>query len=58
MENIKPNLAQGNFGLGYETPPMEPIFEDLLEISGNELNINMTNVYTKGATTYKVTSVK
>jgi len=58
LQDIKPYLAQGNFGPGLVTPQMEPIYEPLLAITGPELNINMTNLYTKGATTYKVTSIK
>lgn len=37
---------------------MEPIFIDLMQITGSELNINMTNLYVKGATTYKVGTIK
>lgn len=58
MEAIKPNLAAGNFGPGLQTPRMEPIFDELLAITSPELNINLTNLYTKGATTYQVTTIK
>lgn len=58
LERIKPSLAKGNFGQGYITPQMEPIFIDLMQITGPELNINMTNLYVKGATSYKVVSLK
>lgn len=58
MESIKPNLAAGDFGPGYKTPPMEPIYDKLLSIVSPELNINLTDLYTKGATTYQVTTIK
>lgn len=58
LERIKSSLAKGDFGQGYVTPQMEPMFIDLMQITGPELNINMTNLYVKGATTYKVVSVK
>uniref|UniRef100_A0A336M337 CSON008823 protein n=1 Tax=Culicoides sonorensis TaxID=179676 RepID=A0A336M337_CULSO len=58
LEAIKTGLAKGDFGQGYKTPQMEPMFIDLMQIAGPELNINMTNLYVKGATTYKVVSLK
>ncbi|XP_063699310.1 uncharacterized protein LOC134829939 [Culicoides brevitarsis] len=58
LERIRTSLAKGDFGQGYVTPPMEPMFIDLMQITGPELNINMTNLYVKGATTYKVGAIK
>lgn len=58
FESIRDGLAKGDFGEGYVTPRMEPMFLDLMQITGPELNINMTNLYVKGPTTYKVVNIK
>lgn len=58
LEDIKPSLDRGDFGDGFKVASMEPMHQNSMKIMGPDLNISMTDLIVKGATTYKVVSVK
>lgn len=58
VEDVKPSLNKGDFGDGFKTTPMEPMYQKSMKIVGPDLNISMSDLNVRGSTTYKVVSVK
>jgi len=51
---LKPLLAGGNLGDGFQIPPMEPLALDPIFISNSQLNAQFTGLSVRGATAFVV----